>query len=173
MRNSILLMAIQLCVLAVSTSAFSQDFNPEADRYGKLADSLGEAKQYKAAARYYNAEGAARKMLAYKRQPAVNAAYFYAMAQMPDSALASLRKAVKQYGFTNRNWMDSEAALAAVRKYKAYSDLLRFMSDKQDAQLDPDRAAVITSDIGLFWKVYDQYKKRLFQCPEVISHRIF
>ncbi|MCF0074277.1 DUF2268 domain-containing protein [Dyadobacter sp. CY261] len=163
MKSPTLLKAVQLGVLAMlllfSKTIFSQDFNPEADRYQKLADSLGEAKQYKAAARSYHAEGEARKMLAYKRQPAVNATYFYSMAQMPDSALASLQKAVKQYGFTNRKWMDSEIGLAPIRKNKAYSDLIRYMTDKQNAQLDPDRAAVITSDITLFWKAYDQYKK--------------
>jgi len=162
MRNPVLLRATQLCVLValllISERIFSQDFNPEADRYQKLADSLGEAKQYKAAARNYFAESETRRMVAYKRQPAVNATYFYAMADMPDSALVILQKAVK-YGFRNRNWMDSEPGLAAVRKNKAYAELTKFIADEEKAQQNPDQAAVITSDIALFWKVYDQYKK--------------
>lgn len=163
MRYPILLKVVRACVLAMSfsltTKVLSQDFNPEADKYQKLADSLGEAKQYKAAARSYHAEGEARRMLAYKRQPAVNATYFYAMAQMPDSAMVSLEKAVRLYGFDNRNWIESEPGLAEVRKYQAYSELIGYLSEKQNAQHDPDRAAVITSDIALFWKVYDRYKK--------------
>ncbi|ACT93464.1 gliding motility protein GldB-related protein [Dyadobacter fermentans] len=162
MRNPVLLRATQLCVLValllISERIFSQDFNPEADRYQKLADSLGEAKQYKAAARNYFAESETRRMVAYKRQPAVNATYFYAMADMPDSALVILQKAVK-YGFRNRNWMDSEPGLAAVRKNKAYAALTKYIADEEKAQQNPDQAAVITSDIALFWKVYDQYKK--------------
>jgi hypothetical protein len=162
MRKRSLPKAIQLCLvilLCFTAKSFSQDFNPEADRYKKLADSLSEGKEYLKTARLYDAEGKARKMLAYKRQPAVNATYFYAMAQMPDSALASLQKAVYQYGFSNGNWMDTEPGLATVRKRKAYPELRKYLSGKQNAQLDPDKAAVITSDIDLFWKVYDQYKK--------------
>jgi hypothetical protein len=137
----------------------AQEFNKEADQYQKLADSLGELKQYRAAARNYMAEAKQRRMTAYRRQPTVNASYYYAMAKMPDSALVCLEKAVKEYGFSNRDWLEAEPGLSAVRKLPGYLKLGKYMSVRENLQTDPDRALLITSDIDLFWKVYDQYKK--------------
>ncbi|MCE7042449.1 DUF2268 domain-containing putative Zn-dependent protease [Dyadobacter sp. CY312] len=154
--------AIQLCIailLCFSTEIFSQDFNQEANRHQKLGDSLEHAKQYKSAARHYQAEVKLRKMIAYKKQASVNAGYSYAMAQMPDSALVCFENAVRQFGLSNSNWLDTEPALAQVRKLKRFTELRKYMSELQGAQQDPDQAMFVTSDINLFWKAYDLYQK--------------
>lgn len=137
--------------------AISQDFNPEADRYQHRADSLYEAGKYRESAWYYRAEGTSRRMMGYQKQAAVNAAYSYALAEMPDSALVSLNQAVIEYGFANREWMDTEPVLAEVRKDQAYAELLKYMSDRQRGQGDPDQASIVTSDVSLFWNVYDRF----------------
>ena len=150
---------MSMTALLFTTSTYGQDVNKEADKFEKLADSLGEAKQYKSAAQHYITESNLRKMTAYKRQPAVNAAYYYAMAQMPDSAQVCFEKAVKCYGFNNLEWLDSEPALSGMRKTKRYTKLKRYMSERNKKKQDPDNAMLITSDIDLFWKVFDRYKK--------------
>lgn len=161
-----------LILLAASllffTNTFSQDFNPVADLYQRRADSLYDAGQYQISAQNYCAEAEARRMLGYKKQAAVNASYSYALAEMPDSALACLVKAVKEYGFNNKEWMNSDPNMAVVRKSKGYSDLMRFIEERRKALSDPDQAGVITSDITLFWKVYDQFQKDTSN-----AHRLF
>jgi tetratricopeptide (TPR) repeat protein len=154
--------AIPLCLvilLSLCSDTFSQHYGAEANRYQKLGDSLEKAKQYKLAARHFQAEGKLRKMIAYKKQAAVNAGYSYAMAEMPDSALICFEDAVIQFGLTNSNWLDTEPSLAQVRKLERFGKLRKRMSDQESTQHDPGQAKFLTSDINLFWKAYDIYKK--------------
>lgn len=151
---------VSMTILLICTvKTYCQDFNKEADKYQELAESLGEAKQYKSAAQYYIAESKLRRMSAYKKQPTISAGYHYAMAQMLDSAQACFEKAVKSYGFSNLSWLDSEPALSGLRRGKQYTKLKKYMSERDKKKQDPDNAILITSDIDLFWKVYDRYKK--------------
>jgi hypothetical protein len=161
MRITIPFKAIPLCLailLSLCSDTFSQDLHMEANKLHKLGDSLRLAKQHKMAAQHYRAEGKLRKMTAFKREPAINASLSYAMAQMIDSAMVFMESAVKDYGYIDIDWLDSDPSFSEVRKLKRFARLKKYMIDRKNAQHDPDKAQIVTSDIDLFWKVYDRYK---------------
>jgi len=154
----IFLLFLSFVLIIVSTGAYSQKYEAVADHYKKLADSLSDAKGYKPAAQAYLAEADQRHMDAFKRQANVNASYHYVQAKMQDSAMICIENAVRKFGFKNIDWLDTDEGMADLRKHRRYPDLRKFIIEQKKKELDPRNAALITSDIDLFWQVYDRYK---------------
>jgi len=147
-----------LWIAILPFSAYSQPNEALAAAYKKTADSLSLTKNYRSAASAYFLESKSRRMVAFKRQASVNALYHYVRGGMPDSAMVCMEEAVRKYGFRNIGWLDADQDMAGFRKIKKYGALRKLITDQEQSELDPRNAALTTSDIDLFWKVYDCYQ---------------
>ncbi len=156
-RNKIGLCTTILAVSMLNVRAFAQDYNVKADKLQKLADSLSNVGEYRRAATLYLSECQSRTMVPYKKNSIINAGFCYAHADMPDSALYCLTKAVKNFGFRNSEWLNSQPYFAQMRQLAGYKTLKNYMYNLDKKQRNPLQAIIITRDIDLFWKVYDKY----------------
>ncbi|MCF2447674.1 DUF2268 domain-containing protein [Dyadobacter sp. CY345] len=147
-----------LILATFTTRGYCQKYEADAVQYKKLADSLGKAKSHRMAASAYVMEAKFRRMDAFKRQANVDAAYHYVQANLVDSGMIYMENAVRKYGYRSNGWIDSDPAMAGLKNHRSYAALQKFILEKKKNEEDPENAALITSDIELFWKVYDRYK---------------
>jgi hypothetical protein len=141
-----------------TTRSYGQKKSLKPEYYQQQANRFASVQQYKKAASAFLLESKGHKMMPYKKNATGNAAYCYALANMPDSALACLVTSTRKYGFRNLDWLTTAPILNEVRKLKGYSKLKQELI-QLNTQNNPDKARIVTSDINLFWKVYDQYRK--------------
>ncbi len=90
---------------------------------------------------------------------AYTAACSAALSHAPEKAIAYLQTAV-QGGFLDPEQIKTDPDLESIRADPRFSAAVAKAADNQQAyngrHRDPDRAAIVTSDIDLFWSVYDR-----------------
>lgn len=96
-------------------------------------------------------------MVPHKKNALMNAAVYYGKAGYRDSALVLTELAVTQYGFGNLGYLLSDSLFLSYQKDKRYKAIVKQMIRHQKSFADPEKAKIITSDIPLFWQVYDRY----------------
>jgi hypothetical protein len=100
---------------------------------------------------------------------AYNAACSYALAGNPLKAFAYLDKAL-QLGYRDPVRLQNDSDLDSLHSDPKFQTILKTARDNQTSydrqHHDPDRAAIVTSDIDLFWNAYD--KMQTSQHPETV-----
>lgn len=100
---------------------------------------------------------------------AYNAACSSALAGRTEKALAYLKRAAR-WGFRDPDHMKVETDLDAVRPDPQFASILREAQQNkrvyQRDHGDPNRASIVTSDIDLFWGIYE--KLRTSEKPEAL-----
>ncbi|GAB2684913.1 hypothetical protein GCM10027037_02830 [Mucilaginibacter koreensis] len=153
------LLLLSVASLISSTGAMAQQYNTAANTVQRQANKAYGNKDLKRAAQLFMAEYRLRDMVAYQRNAIGNAGYCYAQSQMPDSALACFTASAQQYGFRNLRWLETATELVDMRKLAGYGLLKQYLQKQEFISQNPNQAQIITSDIDLFWKVYDRYQK--------------
>jgi hypothetical protein len=94
-----------------------------------------------------------------RAEDAYNAACSYALTGDAPKALAYLDRSI-QLGFRDPDQMKADPDLIALRTHVQFSQLMDRAQANQvaydAAHHDPDRAAIVTSDIDLFWTAYQK-----------------
>jgi hypothetical protein len=153
-----LLLLLLLLNFAI-TGTRAQQYNTAANAMQRQANKAYSNKELKKAAQLFMGEYHLRDMVAYQRNAITNAGYCYALAQMPDSALTCYTTAARKYGFRNRQQIDTAPEMAGMRKLPGYALLKQYLQGLEMQEQSPNHAQIVTSDIDLFWKVYDRYQK--------------
>lgn len=92
---------------------------------------------------------------------AYNAACSSALAGSTEEALAHLERAAR-WGFRDPDHMKVDTDLDSVRPNRQFRSILREVQHNkrafERAHGDPNRASIVTSDIDLFWRVYEKLR---------------
>ncbi len=124
LTNSIKLIILCICFFALSFTANAQGFQIQYYRYIHKADSLYQAKNYKASGMAYSsgfkvAKGKGTSTDRY------NAACSWSLANVPDSAFASLEYLVKKLDYRNSNRLFQDMDLMTLFPDKRWLPLLQ------------------------------------------------
>lgn len=154
-----LTLVLTLVHLCYTNKATAQSSNARAIAWKVSADSLADRNAYRAAAGLYMKEFEARTMKPFRKSALINAAYYYGMVQMSDSALYAIDLAIRKYGFTGLDFLTGDSVMRSLSDRPLYQKLISRLKKKEAAQKNPLTAKINTSDITLFWKVYDRFIK--------------
>jgi hypothetical protein len=168
-----LLVLITLFQIGYTNTVSAQSNNDRAIIFKKSADSLAETNAYKAAAGLYMQEFAARTMTPFRKSALVNAAYYYSMVQMRDSALYALDLAIGKYGFVGLEFLTTDSVMLLLAGEPLYQQLISRLKQSEAAKKNPLTATINTSDIDLFWKVYDRFIQDTSQAADRFLHEYF
>jgi len=161
-----LLLMLTLVQFCYTNNASAQNNNARAIALKVSADSLADKNAYRAAAGLYMKEFAARTMNPFRKSALVNAAYYYGMVQMPDSALYALDLATRKYRFTGLEFLTGDSVMLSLAHKPLYQQLISRLKKSEAAKKNPLTAKINTSDISLFWKVYDRFIKDTSQAAD-------
>jgi len=123
------------------------------------ADSLYNLKQYGEAGKWFAKEAAAQKLVPFKKQAYINAAYSYAQNGDIDSGITQLKHAVYNCGFKNKGFLESDEVMLRLKPHAAFADMIQYISSQDERIKNPANAQIFTGDIDLFWKAYDHFLK--------------
>jgi hypothetical protein len=171
--NVILIISVIIYSVFVFDHVQGQGKNIRGRPFKIIADSLERNKQFKQAAQMYLVESSLRTMVPFKMDAFANAAYSYAEANMPDSALHYFYIAARKYGFNDMALITRDTLLARLKEYPQYTRLIGYFRKRLARQSDPDNVRFETGDIALFWKVYDKYKKDTTNAAELFVSQYF
>jgi hypothetical protein len=164
---------VGILLLLQANSVSGQPANSKGTPYKIKADSLSRKKEYKAAARAYVTEYDHHTLAPFRKQALVNAAHGYAAANMPDSALYLLDLAARKYGFSNRQLLLTDSIFLRLKPHKKYNQLITHLNEESKKLTNPAKAVINTSDIDLFWKVYDRFLADTSQAQELFLSQYF
>jgi hypothetical protein len=121
------------------------------------ADSLFRVKNFTEAARLYLREFETRTMSPFKKAALVNSAYCFAKAGDKDSALCMLRLAAFKYGYKDKNFLTSDSIMLSLKIDNEYKRIIKKIDEDRTNMRDYTKASINTTDIDLFWSVYDSF----------------
>lgn len=168
-----LLVLLTLFHLCYTNNATAQSSNARAIALKVSADSLADKNAYRAAAGLYMKEFQARTMKPFKKSALINAAYYYSMVQMPDSALYALDLATRKYGFAGVEFLTSDSLMLSLADKRLYKKIISRLKKNEATKKNPLTATINTSDISLFWKVYDRFIKDTSQAANLFLTEYF
>lgn len=168
-----LLVVLILFHLCYTNNATAQSNNARAIAFKVSADSLADKNAYRAAAGLYMKEFEARTMKPFKKSALINAAYYYGMVQMPDSALYAIDLATRKYGFSALYFLTDDSVMRSLSDRPLYRKVINRLKKNEAAQKNPFTAKINTSDITLFWKVYDRFIKDTSKAADLFLHEYF
>ncbi len=168
-----LLVVLTLFHLCYTNNATAQSNNARAIALKVSADSLADKNAYRAAAGLYMKEFEARTMKPFKKSALINAAYYYGMVQMPDSALYAIDLATLKYGFAGLDFLTGDSVMRSLSDRPLYRKVISRLKKNEAAQKNPLTAKINTSDITLFWKVYDRFIKDTSKAADLFLHEYF
>ncbi|OKS88411.1 DUF6624 domain-containing protein [Mucilaginibacter polytrichastri] len=124
LTNSVKLIILGVCFCALSFTANAQNFPIQYHRYIHKADSLYQAKNYQASGMAYsNGFKVAKGKGTYTDR--YNAACSWALANVPDSAFASLEYLVKKLDYSNSNHLFRDMDMMSLFSDKRWLPLLK------------------------------------------------
>lgn len=148
--------ALPCVLLIISGSLYAQTGNREAQKLKSEADSLFVAKEYLKAARVYMEESATHTMIPFKKNAIQNAAAAFAITGMADSAFYCLEQSFHKYGLASTGIFEIDG-FKPYRNDARYKKLYAQVLKRSRQYNQPSKAKIETSDIDLFWKVYDRF----------------
>jgi len=147
--------------LLVVQSLMAQELirNDAGIKYKKIADSLINKDAFAEAASNYMQEFKARTMDPFKKAALMNAAYSYAAARRIDSAIFTLELATYKYGFTNLSFLTGDSVMRTLASHPKFKKIEQEIKLTYKRQQNAKKALINTSDVDLFWNVYDRFLK--------------
>lgn len=144
-----------------------------AERLEAVADSAYRAKSYAFAATTYRQLGQQARFASGRGTPYYNAACCQALAGQPTAALQTLKAAV-QAGYANAKQLLADEDLISLRATADFQKLVKQAQAQQAAvPIDPAKAQLVTSDIGLFWRAYDHAQREPTRAVEIYDREYF
>ena len=125
-----------------------------ASTIGKEADNFYNEKKYDAATVNYLRVIELSDFNSQKRTAAYNAACCLALQKKADSAFVLLNSAIA-LGYNNKLHLSTDSDLKILHQDAKWEKLLDGVPASKTLNDDPEKAAIITSDIHHFWEAYD------------------
>jgi len=160
-----------LSLLSASSAAYCQSAENTDSLRTQARRAVG-LKEFTKGADLYLQQARAEKYQSVKANAHYNAACAYAQANFPQQALREL-KAASMLGWHNAAWAKEDSDLASVRQLPQFTALVARMEKIEAKQLDPKNAKLVTSDIDLFWKAYDEAAKHPKRKQEIYQKEYF
>jgi Predicted Zn-dependent protease (DUF2268) len=150
----------------ISNLAYSQS----GQELSKKADSLYEAKAYSQAAEFYRKSAELGWLGSLKTGGYLNAACSYSLSKNYDLAFACLDSCIVN-GFKPKDRLEKIQNLEPLKSDKRWKQLLAKI--KSSNSTNPMRAEIVTSDIDLFYKVFELAIKDSINAVQIFKEQYF